>query len=107
MKVNNEMIKPTSQIPLTKSLFWDVDIKSVDFDKHKRFIIGRVLMRGSFEDFLNLLDYYGEEVIKKEIKQIRYLDKKTLRFCSFYFHIPLKDFRCYKLRQSNNIPSPF
>ncbi len=107
MKAEDKKSKSITPIPLTKSLFWDVDVQSIDFNKHKRFIIGRVLMRGSFDDFLNILDYYGEDVIKEEVKQMRYLDKKTLRFCSFYFHIPLENFRCYKQRQSNNIPSPF
>lgn len=107
MKAEDKKSKSIIPISVTKSLFWDVDVQSIDFNKHKRFIIGRVLMRGSFDDFLNILDYYGEDVIKEEVKQMRYLDKKTLRFCSFYFHIPLENFRCYKQRRSNNIPSPF
>lgn len=85
-----------TKFPLRKNLFWDVDVHSIDLEKHKRFVIARVLQRGSFEDFKNLLKFYGEKTIKKEVVQIRYLDKKTLRFCSFYFDIPKEQFRCFK-----------
>ncbi len=84
------------KINLKRNLFWDVDIHSIDPDKHKRFIIARFLQRGSFEDFKNLLEYYGEETIRQEVIRIRYLDKKTLRFCSFFFKIPRDKFRCTK-----------
>jgi len=101
------MSKNKTKIEFRESLFWDVNIKNIDANKHKRFIIGRILQRGSFEDFLNLLDYYGEDEIKKEVVNIRYLDKKTLRFCSFYFGIPKKQFRSYNIRRNEKIQHPF
>ena len=30
---------------LNKSLFWDINIADLDYDKHARYIIERVLMR--------------------------------------------------------------
>lgn len=96
------MFKIKKKIAFKKSLFWDVDA-----NKHKRFIIARILQRRSFEDFLNLLDYYGEEVINKEVVNIRFLDKKTLRFCSFYFGIPERQFRSYNFRRNKKIQHLF
>ena len=41
-------------------LFWDVDMNSLDWQKHKHFIIDRVKQRGSDEEIKRVLDYYGE-----------------------------------------------
>ncbi len=85
---------------LTKALFWDTDINQLDYDKHARHIIGRVLMRGMLSDWFEIKQYYGIERIKEEVLKIRYLDKLTLNFCSTYFKIPKKQFRCYNTEPS-------
>ncbi|MGW8121507.1 DUF6922 domain-containing protein [Roseivirga echinicomitans] len=36
---------------LSSHLFWDVDQKSVSYDQHKSFIIPRVFMKGTMDDF--------------------------------------------------------
>lgn len=82
-----------------KSLFWDIDINMLDYDKHTRFIIERVLLKGDLPDWFELKKIYGTERIKKEILQIRYLDKKTLSFLSLIFDIPKEKFRCYNIKQ--------
>jgi hypothetical protein len=81
---------------LEKKNFWDVDINSVDLNKHKRFIIARLLERGGWEDFKDIVRHYGLEKVKEEVIQIHYMDKKTLHFCSVYFGIPLEKFKCYR-----------
>ena len=35
---------------LSKTLFWDVDQESVDWDRHRVWILERVLTRGRWED---------------------------------------------------------
>ena len=77
------------------SLFWDVDFKNIDFQKYSQFIINRVLLRGEINDWLELKSYYGLERIKQEIIKMKYLDKKTLNFCSIYFNISKTNFKCY------------
>ena len=37
-----------------KSLFWDIDINMLDYDKHTRFIIERVLLKGDLPDWFEL-----------------------------------------------------
>lgn len=83
------------------SLFWDVDKSSLDFEKHRRFIIERTLTHGTLSDWFNIKSLYGKTIIKKEAMQVRYLDKYTLHFCSAYFNVPIERFRCYILQQSN------
>lgn len=84
---------------LSPYLFWDVDIISLNSEKHAAYIIDRVLSLGTMEDFRHLIALYGVEKIKEVVKTLRYLDDKVLHFCSLYFTIPLSDFRCYTNRQ--------
>ncbi len=83
-----------------KALFWDTDITQIDYEKHARHIIGRVLMRGNMQDWKELKKYYGLERIKKEVVNIRYLDKITLNFCHTFFNIEKEKFRCYNTEPS-------
>jgi hypothetical protein len=79
----------------SKNLFWDVDENDFNIEKHSRFIIERVLMRGRMSDWFVLTSLYGFDKIKEKVVKIRYLDKLTLNFCSTLFHIPKSKFRCY------------
>lgn len=92
---------------LTKTLFWDIDTKTLDLEQHKRFIIERVLTRGDFSDWVAIRNYYGVETIKNEALQIRSLDELTLNFCSRFFHLPEKQFRCYTEQPFMMIPSSY
>lgn len=85
---------------LSKSLFWDVDISTLNDQKHARFIIERVLTRGNWSDWQALKAFYGLQKIRDEALHIRYLDKKTLNFCSVLFNINKEEFRCYTTAQS-------
>ena len=80
---------------LNKALFWDIDFEKIDYQKHIRFVIERVLTRGNLSDWFELKKQYSSEQIKKEIIEIRFLDEKTLNFCSYLFNIPKEQFRCY------------
>lgn len=83
---------------LNKALFWDTDINKIDFNKNARSIIERVVSRGTLKDWFEIKNYYGLEKIKKEVTQIRFLDKITLNFLSKYFKIPKSKFRCYNTK---------
>jgi hypothetical protein len=96
MKVDKEIIPL-----LSKTLFWDVDVITIDPDKHAPYIVERVLSRGSMEDFKHVKAYYGKLKLKSIVKKLRYMDDRVLNFCSVYFGVPISDFRCYTLRQSN------
>ncbi len=85
---------------LSKHIFWDVGIESIDFEKHTRFVIERVITHGSLADWHLIKKYYGLELIKKEALMIRSLTNKNLNFLSRLFNIPKQEFRCYKQTQS-------
>ena len=84
---------------IDKNLFWDIDFTDLNFEKHARFVIERVLSKGDLDDWYELKKIYGLDRIKRESLQIRYLDKKTLNMLSLFFNIPKEKFRCYTTRR--------
>ncbi len=53
-----------------KTLFWDTKYDKIDWIKNRRAIIKRVLERGNEKEILELLDFYGKELIRKEMRSI-------------------------------------
>jgi uncharacterized radical SAM superfamily Fe-S cluster-containing enzyme len=86
---------------LSKFLFWDIDIAQLDYQKHASYIVDRVLSMGTMHDFQAIKAYYGKTKLKRIVKKLRYMDNRVLHFCSAYFNIPITEFRCYTIRQSN------
>ena len=68
------------ELQLRQSLFWDVDVQTIDLQKHRKSVIERILLRASFDEFCNLLKYYGKETVRDTLLQVRYLDKKHSLF---------------------------
>ena len=89
-------------LSLSKHIFWDIDKSTLDFNKHSRFIIERVLTHGNLSDWKSIKLYYGLDKIKEESLQIRSLDKKTLNLLSLILKTPIENFRCYTQTQSTN-----
>ncbi len=85
---------------LSKHLFWDVNIFDINEQKHKKFIIKKVLQYGTFADWKIVLKFYGKGTIINIAKTIKDLDKKTLSFLSLISGIPKTEFLCYITEQS-------
>jgi hypothetical protein len=86
---------------LRPTLFWDTDVYTLDMSKHRNSIVIRVSTRGTFDEFKQILNYYGFDNCKKVLLNARWLDPKTLSFCSYIFKTQINEFRCYTLAQSN------
>jgi hypothetical protein len=86
---------------LSKTIFWDVEYSSIDWEKNARFVIGRVLMYGTTDDWRAVQSFYGRDRIIDEMLQERNLDPKSLSFLSCIYEIPKNKFRCYTQIQSN------
>lgn len=86
---------------LRPGLFWDVDVSTIDLDKHKASVIERIVTRGRWDEYIEMLNYYGRPTVKEVVLNARWLDKKTLSFCSAIFETDKTEFRCYKLAQLN------
>jgi hypothetical protein len=87
---------------LSKTLFWDVELSSIDPQKHASYIIDRVMQQGTWEDFRAIKTHYGIDKIKDVVKKLRYLDVRVMHFCHHYFDIPFNDFRCYTNKPLNH-----
>lgn len=86
---------------MSSYLFWDVDVSSIEFDKHKAYIVQRVLEYGLLDDWKKLTDTISLNEIVETCKQLRTLDPKALSFISLISKTPIEEFRCYTTRQSN------
>jgi len=84
----------------SENLFWDVDLTNIDYEKNANHIINRVLLRGNIDDWFEIKKFYGINRLREEVVKMRYLDERTLSFCSAYFDIPKTEFKCYNLPRS-------
>lgn len=88
---------------LSKVIFWDTNYNQIDWENKARYVIERVVMYGTINDWRTIQAFYGMTRIKTEVLQSRDLDDKSLSFLSCIFNIPIEEFRCYKLKQSTPI----
>jgi hypothetical protein len=87
----------------SKHLFWDIDVSNLDFEKHKEFIVQRVLEYGVMKDFVLLIKYLSLNQVKNIAINLRSLDDRTLNFIATITNTPIQDFRCFTSRQSQQI----
>jgi hypothetical protein len=86
---------------LSKQAFWDVDMEKIDYEKNARHVIEKVIERGTNEDFINVLNYYGFKKVKELSLQALWLSDISINFCCTLFKVKPTDFKCYEKKQSN------
>jgi hypothetical protein len=79
------------KFPFPRHLLWGTNINSINLKKHKRYVIERVIVRGSPEDFKKLLTIYTKKEISFALRMSVELDPKSRTFCSKYFNIPIEE----------------
>ena len=87
---------------LSQYLFWDYNTSLLDPNIDKKLILERVFTRGTENDEKEVFSYYGKEIIKNTILDIKYFDKRTLNYLSLILGIPKENFKCYKKSLSEN-----
>ena len=92
---------------LSSHLFWDVDIKNVDADVNKSFIIKRVLEYGMVEDWNAIKKYYTLPLIVSVATSLRDLDSRALSYLAAISQTPKELFRCYTMKPLNQEPLNF
>lgn len=83
------------QLPVRKALFWDMDIKSMDEQTHKTYIIQQVLNYGTLHEFVTIMRFYGADSIRQTCKIVGYLDPKTFAFVTTFFNLDKNEIQCY------------
>ena len=87
---------------LSQYLFWDYNADILDPNIDKRLILERVFTRGTENDEKEIFNFYGKEMIKNAVLDVKYFDKKTLNYLSVIFGISREEFKCYKKSLSEN-----
>ena len=90
-----------------KRIFWDVVFENIDYDAKAKFVIERVFERGDVEDIRNCRRYYGDEKVTEVLLNAKFLLKTRMYLASAVTGRPVKDFRCYTIRQSNPTLFPY
>ncbi len=96
--MNDKNISPKDFSP---HLFWDVDVETLDLEKHKAYVIRRAMEYGKIKDWNLLKTRYSMDEIKDAIISARSIDPKVISFVALLTNTPLKSFRCYTNQQSN------
>ncbi len=86
---------------LKPQYFWDVDINKLDVNSSKRLIIQRVFELGTAKEIMLVIKYYGNSEVVDVLKNLNYIDPKTLNFVSKLFNVSLQSFKCYTREQLN------
>ena len=86
------------------NLFWDADPKDLDLIKHKKYVVQRVLERGTLDDIRHVFATYGFDDVVAISKRLRSLEPKAFSFIVNLSGEPKEAFRCYILRQSQQAP---
>lgn len=70
---------------LTKTLFWDTDLTTLDEEAHAPFIIRRVLGRGDMHDVKWILRRYGRTRVASVAQAASDLDERSRNFWTHFF----------------------
>jgi hypothetical protein len=84
---------------LSRRLFWDVDPETIDERAHCRYVIQRVLERGTLEDIRAAVSHYTIPFMTAEAQKIRSLDPVTLAFAACLGNVKEETFRCCNLKR--------
>jgi hypothetical protein len=86
---------------LSKQAFWDVDMDKIDYKKHARHVVEKVIDRGTNDDFISILKFYGFKKVKDLALQALWLSDISISFCCNLFDVKPNDFKCYEKKQLN------
>ena len=78
---------------LSKQAFWDVDMDSIDYEKNALYVIEKVFKKGSFEDFIALKNFYGENRLRNEVINSEKLDSRDVNFFCITLGLKIGDFK--------------
>lgn len=94
-------IKNPSEL-LSKHLFWDINPETLDWEINKKTIIGRVLEKGTIEEWHCIVKIYSLATITKILKNFRNLNPIDLNFIATISHTPKENFRCFNTKLLTN-----
>jgi hypothetical protein len=80
---------------LSAKTLWDIDVSSLNFEDASDWIIERVFDRGSFDEVLSVVKYYGKEEVKHYLKNTpKRLPNHSILLAKAIFGLSFIDFKC-------------
>lgn len=75
------------QLELSNQAFWDIDMNSLNGNEmiYADWIIKRVAQYGTFEDIVNLADYYGEKRLLEAYQKMTDSEKDRSRLFEMFY----------------------
>ena len=74
---NSDMKRDKKKFRFRQSLFWDVDVKTIDPKKHAPYIIERILDFGELGDARWMVHHYPAEMIKDVLRRSRVVSDQS------------------------------
>ena len=90
-----------SYTDFSPNLFWDANSNEIDFDRNKKYVVQRVIERGTLDDMRHIFALYGFDDVVDISKTLRTLDPMSLSFIANLSGQPKESFRCYTNKQSS------
>jgi hypothetical protein len=88
---------------LKKRLFWEYDYDNINWQAEAAGIIQRVIERGTHDEWIELVRYYGKTKVINVLKsEILFLPDEMIADACNYFNLNPRDLLCYTRKQSRN-----
>jgi len=69
---------------IRKHLLWEYNLEEVDFTKLAVVVVERVIERGNFDDWREIIRFYGKSKINSIAQKSTRLDKKNKNFTPLF-----------------------
>ena len=84
---------------ISTQTFWDIDISQLSFEESSDWIIERVFDKGTLEEVLSVVKYYGKDMVREKIvNTTTYLPNHSILLAKAIFNLTFKDFKCLEKR---------
>ena len=77
-------------------LFWDTNPENLDYKKHKKYIVERILEYGDLSADRWLNSIYSEKDIVEIVKTSKRISLKTANFYTVKYNLKKEDIECFK-----------
>ncbi len=86
-------MKPIPKI--SKQTFWDADIEENDFQIYNEWVITRVFDRGTLDEVLSIINYYGFNFVRNVLINTSVnLPNHSILLAQAIFKLKYPDFKC-------------
>jgi hypothetical protein len=86
---------------ISKTTFWDIDFNDLDFSKQYDFIITRIFDRGTLDEVIQIVKYYGVQKVIDTIENTERLHEPGIDLAKSIFHLKDEHFKCLEKRPSH------